>query len=82
MEIWLVLSASTFGQYSLPVLLVSSLGEPLFFHLVKTVYQKNVSLIGPAIVEIWLILSASTLGQYYWSVLLVSTLGESLHLSI
>ena len=28
-EIWLVLSASTLGQYSLPILLVSTLGEPL-----------------------------------------------------
>ena len=41
MEIWLVLLASTFGQYSWET--------STLFHLVETVYQKKLRLIGQVI---------------------------------
>ena len=82
-EIWLVLSGSTFGQYSLSVLFVSILGEPLPMSILsRHISKKNFNLMGAVIVEILLVLSASTFGQYSLSVLLVCTLGEPLYLSI
>ena len=70
LEIWLVTSASTFGQYSLSALLVSTLGEPLHLSIQSRQSTKKIQPDWFSHCEAM----ASTLRQYFWPVLFVSTL--------